>query len=292
MVLRHSPCEIESFMLRAYAKINLGLLVLEKRPDEYHTIETVFHRIDVYDELRFDSSPDLGISTTSNEIPSDAGNICYRAALLLRQHLKVPEGVEISLKKQIPVGAGLGGGSADAATVLRELPKFWNRIVPESDLRALALRLGSDVPYFMGSGSALARGRGELLDYFHIDIPFTILLCYPNIHLSTAWAYRNVRPRKRTSDLKTLLREGMKAPHTLMNSLVNDFEPVVFEAYPVVNHVKETMLGGGAQFALMSGSGSSVFGLFPNAHQAAEVAGALDRRGFRTFRTPPHFSPP
>ena len=279
-------------MLRAYAKINLGLLVLEKRPDDYHAIETVFHRIDVYDELRFASSPDLGISTTSHEIPSDERNICYRAALLLRQHLRVSEGVEISLKKHIPVGAGLGGGSADAATVLRELPKFWNRIVPEDDLHALASRLGSDVPYFLRPGSAVARGRGELLDYFHIDIPFTILLCYPNIHLSTAWAYHNVRPRRRISDLKTLLREGMKAPHTLTSSLVNDVEPEVFEAYPMVKQVKETMLGGGAQFALMSGSGSSVFGLFSNAHQATEVAGALEKQGFRTFRTPPHFSPP
>jgi 4-diphosphocytidyl-2-C-methyl-D-erythritol kinase len=279
-------------MLRAYAKINLGLLVLEKRPDGYHTLETVFHRIDLCDELEFSSSPDLGISTTGHETPSDERNICYRAALLLRQHLKVSEGVEIFLKKHVPVGAGLGGGSADAATVLRELPKFWNRIVPESDLRALAVRLGSDVPYFMGSGSALARGRGEILEYFHLDIPFTILVCHPNIHLSTAWAYHHVRPKKRASDLKTLLLEGMKSPHALMNSLVNDFESVVFAAYPVVKHVKETMLGGGAQFALMSGSGSSVFGLFTNAQTAAEVAHQLENRGFITFRTPPHFSPP
>lgn len=279
-------------MLRAYAKINLGLLVLEKRPDDYHAIETVLHRIDVYDELRFEPSSALGISTTGQEIPSDERNICYRAAALLRQHLRVSEGVQISLLKHIPVGGGLGGGSADAAIMLRELPKFWSRTIDEDDLHALALRLGSDVPYFLGCGSALARGRGELLDYFPLDIPFTILLCYPNIHVSTAWAYRNVRPRKRNGDLRILLLEGMKTPHVLMSSLVNDFEPMVFEAYPVVKQVKETMLGGGAQFALMSGSGSSVFGLFSNDHLAAEVAGVLEKRGYRTFFTPPHFSAP
>lgn len=275
---------------RAYAKINLGLLVLEKRPDGYHDIETVFHRINLYDEIGFSPSSNIIIESSSKEPPSDERNICFKSAELLRRHLGINAGVKISIQKKIPVGAGLGGGSSDAATVLRHLPSFWGKTVSEDGLLILALQLGSDVPYFLHSGSALARGRGEALATFHLDVPYTILLCNPGIHISTAWAYQHVQPQLRQADLKELVRRGMQNSSQLA-ALTNDFESAVFTEYPAVKEVKERMLRNGAVFSLMSGSGSTVYGLFDDEGTARKAAADFNALGFRAFLTEPHFSP-
>ena len=280
-------------MLRAYAKINLGLLILEKRSDGYHNIETVFHKIDLFDEIEFSKSSTISVQSSSDAAPGDETNICYKAARLLQEYLGVNDGVRISIMKNIPVGAGLGGGSSDAATVLRELPKFWNQPVDEETLRKLALQLGSDVPFFLGNSSALGKGRGEALEYFDLDVPYSILLCNPNIHVSTVWAYKNITPNNspRSKNLKDILLKGMQKPLQLVHGLRNDFEPIVFHEYPEVMRVKEAMLRGGAVFASMSGSGSSVHGFFSEADSAAEVSRLLKSRGYKTFLTRPHFKP-
>ena len=278
--------------LRAYAKINLGLFVREKRPDDYHNIETVFHRIDLYDEIVLDEGDDISVITTDPAAPGNEGNLCYKAAKLLREQLGVQDGVRISIRKNIPVGAGLGGGSSDAATVLRALPAFWGRAVDDNLLRQLALQLGSDLPYFLGKGAAIGRGRGEMLEYFDLTIPYTILLCYPNVHVSTHWAYQNVNPSGvLPKNLKQLVIDGMKTPLILRNNLRNDFESVVFREFPVVMKVKETMMHGEADFALMSGSGSSVFGFFSRQQSAFSIEENLRSQGWLTFQTAPHFSP-
>jgi len=279
--------------MRAYAKINLGLLVLDKRPDGYHNIETVFHRIDLYDDIELEHALTISVTCSDPNTPSGEANICYKAAKLLQQHLGIHDGVTISIRKNIPVGAGLGGGSADAGVVLRELPRLWKKRIDDSTLRKLALQLGSDVPYFLSAGSALAKGRGEVLEYFKLHIPFTILLCTPNIHVSTAWAYQNVKPNKgsRPIDLKGIVLEGLKKPVHLVNGLRNDFEPVVFKEYPEIMRVKEAMMRGGAEFALMSGSGSSVYGFFSQRKFADEVSSYLRSKDHHTFLTDPNFAP-
>lgn len=279
-------------MLRAYAKINLGLRVLERRPDGYHNIVTVFHRIALCDEIALTASPTIGVISSSAEVPSDETNICYRAATLLSELLHPRAGVRIELRKRIPVGAGLGGGSSDAATVLLHLPAFWGCSITADDLSRLALHLGSDVPFFLRKGSAIAAGRGERLTYFSADIPYWILVCYPNIHISTAWAYARVTPRSRTPeyDPAEIIRTQMRNPELLRAALVNDFEPVVFEAYPQVRSVKELMLTGGAVFASMSGSGSAVFGFFQEEERARALERVFAAQGFTTHLTPPHFS--
>jgi len=277
--------------MRAYAKINLGLVVFEKREDGYHDIETVFHRIDLFDEVTIEQSDAITVVSSDRDVPNDETNICYKTAKVLQQHLGVSEGVTISIRKNIPVGAGLGGGSSDAALVLQELPKFWQRSVDRETIRRMALQLGSDVPYFLGTGSALARGRGEILEYFQLGIPYTILLCSPAIHISTAWAYNNVIPLKKAVNLKGLLLEGINTPIRLVNGLRNDFEPLIFRHYPEIMRVKEAMMRGGAEFALMSGSGSSVYGFFSRTDFADEVAKYFKSMGYRTYLTGPHFSP-
>jgi 4-diphosphocytidyl-2-C-methyl-D-erythritol kinase len=278
-------------LLRAYAKINLGLLVFDKRPDGYHNIETVLHRIDLYDEVHFEPDPSISVISSDPEAPGDKMNICFKAAELLQQNLEINNGVKITLNKNIPVGAGLGGGSANAALVLRELPRFWHRSIDEKALQSMALQLGSDVPYFLGSGSALARGRGEILDYFRLDVPYSIVLCYPNIHVSTSWAYGHatIQSENKHGDLAGLVRGGMKDPRLLLE-LRNDFEAVVFGQYPEILGVKELMMHEGAELSMMSGSGSSVFGLYSRAQSASQVARQLQLKGYKAFTTGPHFS--
>ena len=277
----------------AYAKINLGLLVLNKRPDGYHNIKTVFHRIDLFDRVSFTPSADISVISTSPDAPSDESNICHKAARLLRERLDVREGVTITIDKRIPVGAGLGGGSSDAATVLLHLPGFWRRSASAESLRDLALELGSDVPYFLGKGSAAATGRGEILDYFDLNIPFTILLSNPNIHVATGWAYGQLRPQsgREAADLKEILLQGVKDPRILNGKLVNDFEPAVFTAHPEIGNLKSHLSSSGAHYAAMSGSGSSVYGLFSDRQVAEELGSSLRARGYRTFITPPYFHP-
>jgi 4-diphosphocytidyl-2-C-methyl-D-erythritol kinase len=166
--------------------------------------------------------------------------------------------------------------------------------VEETTLQAIALGLGSDVPYFLGAGSALARGRGELLEYFSLVVPYVILLCYPNIHIATAWAYGQVSPNPREGkpDLRTILIRGLGDPRRLDGELTNDFEPAVIAAHPAIGRIKEAMQQGGSLYASMSGSGSSVYGLFESASAAEQTAGRLSEDDFRTFITPRAFLAP
>jgi len=278
-------------MHQAYAKINLGLHITEKRTDGFHNIETVFHLIDLYDEIKFAAFKKIEVLTNNEDAPGGEQNLAYKAAAQLQKHAGISKGVKITIKKNIPVGAGLGGGSSDAATVLRELPEFWKCKVTEKDLQRIALSIGSDVPYFLKKGTALGRGRGEQLEYFSLRIPFTILVCNPVIQVSTAWAYENCVPTKRATDFKRILAEGMKTPSTLVEKLYNDLEPVVFPHHPSIAQIKKAMADSGALFALMSGSGSTVYGLFANPGRAEEVAGTFSKIGLATFITPPNFSP-
>ena len=282
-----------SAVYRAYAKINLGLYVLKKREDGYHEIRTVLHRIHLHDEIRFEASPTLEILSSSPEAPGDDTNLCLRAARALQEATGTGKGVRISLTKNIPVGAGLGGGSSDAATVLNALPGFWGTDIDDTTLREVALRLGSDVPYFLQRGSAAAGGRGETLEYFLLDLPYTILVCYPGIHVSTAWAYGQVSPSgDYPRDLHALLEQGTRSPAHLSEELRNDFEEPVFRQFPAIGRTKAAMMAGGAVYASLSGSGSAVYGLFSEARRAAAAALQLQAEGHATWITPPHFQPP
>ncbi len=278
---------------RAYAKINIGLRILEKRPDGFHNIETVFHRIALFDEIELRPASWITVSSTDPAAPDGEQNLCFRAAQSLQRHLRCTEGVEIKIQKNVPVRAGLGGGSADAGLALRELPKLWGLTVDESQLSSLALNLGSDVSYFLRRGSAYATGRGEVLEYFDLDVPYTILLCIPGIAISSAWAYRQVSPRgcRHPHDLRTVVTVGMKDPSRLREEALNDFEPAAFSAYPALLEIKETMYGLGAAFASMSGSGSSMFGMFSSTPDAEKVSRHLAGKGYHSAITPSHFMP-
>lgn len=189
-------------LVRAYAKINLGLRVVRKRADEFHDIETVFHRINLFDEIELTPhTKGISLRSSNTQLPRDSSNLCVQAALLFQKETNTHKGVDILLQKNIPVGAGLGGGSSDAAAVLFALSELWNTPVPFTTLRELALQLGSDVPYFLLDGTAYATGRGEMLEYFPFEIPYWIATVFPNEQIFTKWAYHNVTPddsRKKT----------------------------------------------------------------------------------------------
>lgn len=260
--------------LKAYSKINLGLEILRKRKDGFHELNTVFMRTCLADTLTFSEDKDITVQTEPDlDIPMTE-NLVFKAAALLKNEFPDTPGAKILLKKSIPSGAGMGGGSSDAATALLGLSELW-RIKPDHEkLYNICTELGSDVPYFLKEGTAHARSRGEILTYFNFEIPWWLLLIKPNISISTKWAYENLNMgsfQRTPSDLKESLLQSIKDPYILKNKITNDFEDVVFSRYPQLKQIKEKMYESGAIISLLSGSGSTVFGFFPSASSCKTV---------------------
>ena len=279
-------------IIKAYAKINIGLHILGARPDGYHNLETVFHRIKIIDTILLEPAKTLSFWCESTDVPKDASNLCLQAAHLLARESGSNLGAKITLTKQIPVGAGLGGGSSDAASTLLGLNKFWGLKLSLSKLQSIALELGSDVPYFLQTGSALATGRGEVLDYFTMDLPFWILLVSPKIQVSTTWAYSRLSPSERATNslTKSLLITSVRQTRKFPNPVSNDFEQPIFDQYPEIKHLKESLSNAGAVYASMSGSGSAVYGFYSDPGQVESISSELGSR-YRVYLTPPHFQP-
>lgn len=280
--------------LYAYAKINLGLHILRKRADRYHDIETVFHRVNVFDTITVERNKtgEIIIQCSHPDVPANNTNICYKAADNFYSEIGYDRELLITIDKNIPVGAGLGGGSSNAAAVLRACNMLYGYPLDEPALRGIASRIGSDVPYFLQSGSAYATGRGDILEYFQLELPYWIVLVYPHIHIETKWAYQSCIPNREVKNvkLKSLIQDNLMQPQAWVNALRNDFEPVVFREHPVVMRIKEALIKGGADFTLISGSGSSVFGLFQDELYANEIAASLAQT-YDVWITPPFFSP-
>ena len=277
-------------ILKAYAKINLGLRILGKRPDGYHDIETIFHRVDIFDEITLSPSSTISFASSSQELPTDERNLCVSAAYAFQKKFNVMNGIQIELKKNIPIGAGLGGGSSDAAAVLLGLNQSWNVKAPHEMLHSLALTLGSDVPYFLQQGSAHATGKGEILDYFTLNVPYWLVIIFPNVHISTEWAYKNAGERLevRGLSLKDVATENINDLQKLSTLVHNDFEELVFKSFPAIADVKQQLYKLGAGFAQLSGSGSSVYGLFQEESQAKAATQEFEKN-YRAFLTPPNF---
>lgn len=279
--------------VKAYAKINLGLRVLGKRNDGFHDIETIFHRINLFDELTIlPSEGEISITCDNSAVPTDENNLCWKAVELLRAEVDGRRGAFIRLKKNIPVGAGLGGGSSDAAATLSATAASWNLRAAASTLASIALQLGSDVPFFLHNRTAYAEGRGERLSFVKLTLPYWILLVAPDLHISTAWAYKELSARKRLSAPAERFYNGATCRVAGFGTLMtNDFEEVVFDAHPELAELKGRLREAGARFALMSGSGSSIYGLFER-ESIARDASELFRRDHFVSLTEPNFIPP
>ncbi len=241
-------------------KINLGLHVTRKRTDGYHDILTAFYPLPLTDCLEIVAAEETGFSAYGIPIPGDAANnLCLKAYQLLSDDFGLPP-VAIHLLKNIPTGAGLGGGSADAAFTLKVLNEMFHLGLNAAQLSSYALQLGSDCPFFLENRPCIATGRGELLSPTNIYLnDYHILLVKPDIHIPTALAYAGIKPSPAAADLAEILSGP---PHTWKGNLCNDFEAVVFGAHPRIREIKAQLYEAGAAYAAMSGSGSAVYGIF------------------------------
>ena len=244
------------------AKINLGLHIESKRPDGYHNIETVFYPIPVNDVLEITPSNALSFKSDGIGIPSDGkSNLVQRAWELLKAEFDIPP-VDFHLYKNIPIGAGLGGGSADAAFCLTALNELFELNISQEELVKKASVLGADCAFFVQNKPVFAQGTGDQFSEISVDLSgWHMVLVYPNIHVSTPAAYKMVVPKKPLNDLRNVLSQSVE---TWKGFLVNDFESSVFPQFPKIEKVKESLYNSGAVYASLSGSGSSVFGLFKN----------------------------
>jgi len=243
------------------AKINLGLNVAGKRPDGYHNLETVFYPVKVHDALEIITSTRISFATTGFNIDDNAGqNLCLKAYDILKKDYPGLPGVQFHLHKNIPIGAGLGGGSSDAAYTLTMLNKKFRLHISKEKLADYALALGSDCPFFIYNKPCFASGRGEILEPLQLDLSaYTLALINPAIHVSTKLAFAHLTPSRSSKPIKQVISQPIE---TWKDDLQNDFEEPVFRNYPEVKKIKEMLYERGAAYAGMSGSGSTVYALF------------------------------
>ncbi len=260
------------------AKINLFLQVTGKRPDGFHELFSLMCCLDLFDIISIQfGGKKIEIESSSLQIPLDETNIAHKAASLFFKTLKTAAGLNIRIEKSIPVAAGLGGGSSNAAGVLSGLNRYYGFPFSREDLVAMGLRLGADVPFFLFQKPAFASGVGEKLEPYPGPLPYHVLLLHPDIEVSTGEVYRNLNLRltkcKKKITKPSLKQRGFNAAR----HLCNDLETVTISKYPVIESLKKQLLAHGALGALMSGSGPTVFGLFSDPRLAGEAAQAIGR---------------
>jgi 4-diphosphocytidyl-2-C-methyl-D-erythritol kinase len=265
--------------LSAAAKVNLTLEVLGRRGDGYHEIRTVMQTVDLADRVVLEDAEELELRTRTPDVPADSTNLAMRAALALRDAARVKHGVRITLDKRIPVAAGLGGGSSDAAAVLLGLNRLWRLRWPLTRLEEIAVTLGMDVPFFLRGGAALGTGRGEHLRPLQ-TVGLSLVLVSPRIGASTADTYGRVTPAmftggERSRAMATALRSGR--PAKVAEQLYNGLEAAVGPAARQVVRIKAALLAAGALGAAMSGSGPTVFGVARSWEHARQIRTRLAR---------------
>jgi len=256
---------MQSLQIKANAKINLALAVKNKRSDGFHELDLIYQEIDFCDKLTLRQSNRIEFTTDSLPLQKETNNLCEKAANLLQEEFQIP-GLEIYLEKKIPIGAGLGGGSSDAAAVLKGGVELYQLKVSNEQLVSLSSKLGADVPFFMFGGTAHGRGIGDILKKITLDSNYYVLLVLPEIKISTAWAYKNLNlglTRENTGDKFRGFRFHNLDLKDFRSEFFNDFEKLVFERNPQLEIIKSLLYDQGALFAALSGSGSTLYGLFP-----------------------------
>ena len=268
--------------LRSPAKINLRLSVLGTRPDGYHEVEMLMQMIGLYDEITVSLGGEgIHVSCDSASVPSGERNIAWKAAHEMLQASRRKAGITIAIKKNIPVAAGLGGGSGNAAAVLTAVNKLLGVNFDKQRLAEIGTRLGMDVPFYFYGPTAFARGRGEILTSLAPVPRFWVLLANPGLEVSTAWVYKNLNLRlTKKVDCTKIARLTVR---NIAEGLHNDLEAVTASAHPVISRIKEVLLSQNALGALMSGSGPTVFGIFETESACRTAAANLGDEGWRLF---------
>jgi len=260
----------DTLQLKSHAKVNLRLEILKEREDGYHELRTLLQKISLHDTLHVSLKKEKGISIETDHPNLSVGksNLAYKAARSLLKKSDFKGGVRIEIKKRIPLGAGLGGGSSNAATTLKALNQLLKIGLPKKELMGMGSEIGADIPFFFFGGSAIASGIGERLK--KIELPdLWYVLIYPNFEVSTRWAYRNFILTKRRFHFK--FHKFLKTPEEISHLLWNDLEGVVSLEHPEIGVMKKMLLSAGAMGALMTGSGATVFGIFSEKGNASKA---------------------
>ena len=275
--------------LNAYAKVNIGLDVLRKRPDGYHEVRMIMQTIGINDTLTYEKKEQgIIVTTDREELPTDEHNLIYKAAKLMIETYHIQEGVTIHLNKRIPIAAGLAGGSTDAAATMRGMNLLFALGAKDEELMELGVKIGADVPYCIIGGTMLASGIGEVLQTLP-RIPQAYLLAVkPDINVSTAFVYGNLHWTDETlhanidAQINAIRKQDIRG---IAGEMRNVLETVTAPAYPVIREIEEKMLACGAYNAMMSGSGPTVFGLFETKEQQEKAYQELKSKFHETYKT-------
>lgn len=274
---------MEKLEVKSPAKINLGLNIISKRDDGYHNLETIFYPLKIYDILTFEKSIKDEFIANDEHLILDNSNLILRAKQILEELFAIKLTCKITLDKNIPIGAGLGGGSSNAASTLLGLIKLFDLKIEKNQLRKIALQLGSDVPFFLNPVPSYSNSRGENLTPINIKICDNILIVNPRINLSTKWAFSKLKTLNSHSNYSKLLDGKRFDYNNLRELLSNDFEDIVFPIHPAIKNIKLKMYEEEAELSLMTGTGSTVFGIFKNYEEAKRLGEYFELKKYFTF---------
>ncbi|NHZ86276.1 MAG: 4-(cytidine 5'-diphospho)-2-C-methyl-D-erythritol kinase, partial [Planctomycetia bacterium] len=276
---------MNSIELKAHAKVNIGLQVRGRREDGFHNIHTLFQELELHDRVLLEKQQsDWSIKINSPTVPTDESNTCIQAYLAIKNSFPQIDGISITLNKRIPSGAGLGGGSSDAATVLKGLRELFDLPVNNERLSEIAVKIGADVPFFILGGTQIGNGIGNVLAPLSKPIEGFYLLVIPDIFISTAWAYKTLKKHlKGDTDRPNFAHflERKNLPKVIFD---NDFERIVIPTYPKIGEIKEGLLETGASYTSLSGSGSTVFGIYDDEASAKQAESHFQKQ-YHTFLT-------
>jgi 4-diphosphocytidyl-2-C-methyl-D-erythritol kinase len=269
----------QNIKIRCFAKINLGLAVINKRKDGYHNIETVVQSISLSDIIKIkETEKETKIFCSNPEVPQNRENLVFKGINLLKERYSLNKNFEIEIEKNIPAGSGLGGGSSNVANVLLGLNKIYKLNLKYKELLNLSKEIGSDVGFFLKGGTAFLEGRGEKIKKLP-DLYFWAVIVKPEFSISTSWAYRNLKKYSEKGKIKNVLNiVKNKDIKKFSYFLKNDFEEIVKEKYPEIENIKREFIKYGAIFSSLSGTGSAVFGIFENRDSAEKTEEIFKKR--------------
>ncbi|GMU96913.1 MULTISPECIES: 4-(cytidine 5'-diphospho)-2-C-methyl-D-erythritol kinase [Ignavibacterium] len=274
---------MEELSIKSFAKINIGLNIISRREDGFHNLQTIFFPLSLHDLITVKKSDYFHFESDDKMLIEDKNNLIIRAHRLIEESVKTKINCYIHLQKNIPVGAGLGGGSSNAASILKGLNELFSLNIEHKKLKELALDLGSDVPLFLEKLPAYAESRGEIIYPVRISFNGYLLIVNPGIHISTKWAFGKVIPEKPKVSLKELIKNDEIKFDDLITYATNDFEPIIFKEYPRIEEIKIRMQNFDSRLTLMTGTGSTVFGFFDDEEAANQAEQFFKCKNYFTY---------
>lgn len=262
---------MQELSIKSFAKINIGLNVISKRDDGFHNLQTIFFPLSLHDLITIKKSNQFTFTSNDKSLVKDENNLIIKAHNLMKKTFWENLNCEIHLQKNIPIGAGLGGGSSNAASVLKGLNELFSLNADSLKLLSIALELGSDVPLFLEKLPAYAESRGEKLFPIKLNVQGFLLIVNPGIHISTKFVFSRITPKSPSKSLKDLIVNNQIKFEDLIKYASNDFEEIVFEEFPEIKEIKDRMIQFGSKLSLMTGTGSTVFGFFDDEEAAYQT---------------------